>query len=241
MTLPIAVLAGGLATRMRPLTENFPKSMLEVNGEPFIAHQLRLFKREGLERVVLLVGFQSEKIVDFVGSGDRFGIQVEYSFEGDTLLGTGGALKKALPLLGAEFLVTYGDSWLDTNYEPIITSFKYLAKPALMCIYRNNGQWDTSNVIFNGKIIKDYSKKSLKKEMYFIDWGLSILQADVIDKFSEEKIWDLSDLYEKLAKDENLAGFEVKERFYEIGSKTGLKELDSYFRGKSVGRDSCYV
>src|SRR6266481_3446322 len=110
---PIAVIAGGLATRMGDRARTTPKSMLVVAGEPFIAHQLRLFRREGLERVVLCVAHLGDQIEDFVGDGAKFGLSVNYSPDGETLMGTGGAVKKALPLLGDEFFITYGDSYLD--------------------------------------------------------------------------------------------------------------------------------
>src|SRR5271166_2656463 len=108
---PIAVLAGGLATRMRPLTESMPKALLQVAGEPFIAHQLRLFARQGIEEVKLLVGYRWEQIRAFAGDGSGFGVKVEYIVDGPELLGTGGAIRHAIDRLGPEFLVTYGDAW----------------------------------------------------------------------------------------------------------------------------------
>src|SRR5580693_224143 len=121
---PIAVLAGGLATRMRPLTERLPKALLEVAGEPFIAHQLRLFAREGIEDVKLLVGHCSEQIEPFSSDGSRFGVKLAYIVDGPVLLGTGGAVRHALDRLASEFLVTYCDSWLDAPYAPVVEAFR---------------------------------------------------------------------------------------------------------------------
>ena len=143
---PIAVLAGGLATRMRPLTETVPKSMLEVAGEPFVAHQLRLFRRQGLSRVVLCLGHLSPAVEDFVGDGSSFGMSVTTSFDGEAPLGTAGALKKAAGLLGDVFWVVYGDSYLNIDLKPIWDSFQADGRPALMTVYRNENQWDKSNV-----------------------------------------------------------------------------------------------
>jgi len=146
---PLALLAGGLATRLRPLTATIPKALVEVAGEPFIAHQLRLLRREGVSRVVMCTGYRGEQIAEYVGDGGRFGLTVEYSQDGDRLLGTGGALKKALPLLGAEFLVMYGDSYLDIPFAPVVAAFRASHAKGLMVVYRNEGRYDKSNVIFD--------------------------------------------------------------------------------------------
>src|SRR5215469_6151456 len=177
---PIAVLAGGLASRMRPLTERVPKALLEVAGEPFIAHQLRLFAREGITLVKLLVGRGSEQIECFAGDGRRFGVAVEYILDGPQLLGTGGALRHALDRLGPEFLVTYCDSWLDAPYGPVVEAFRASGRPALMCVFRNENRWDASNVHFENGVIRCYSKKCRLPEMRHIDWGLGMLRASAV-------------------------------------------------------------
>src|SRR5215467_14159621 len=156
---PIAVLAGGLATRMRPLTESLPKALLEVAGEPFISHQLRLFAREGIRDVKLLVGYRWEQIQDFVRDGRRFGVQVDYIVDGPTLLGTGGAVRHALDRLGPEFLLTYCDSWLDAPYAPVVDAFYRSGRPALLCVFRNENRWGSSNVWFENDIVRFYSKR----------------------------------------------------------------------------------
>ena len=221
---PIAVLAGGLAKRMWPLTEQLPKALLEVAGEPFVAHQLRLFAREGIADVKLLVGHCWEQIEDFVGDGGLFGVNVDYIVDGPTLLGTGGAVRHALDRLAPEFLVTYCDSWLDAPYGPVVEAFRASGQPALMCVYRNENRWDASNVQFENGIIRRYSKKVREPEMRHIDWGLGMLKASAVAAWPTGKPWDLAELYEELSNAGLLAGHEMMRRFYEVGSFEGLAE-----------------
>jgi NDP-sugar pyrophosphorylase family protein len=227
---PIAVLAGGLATRMRPLTKQFPKALLEVAGQPFIAHQLRLFAREGIREVKLLVGYCWEQIERFVGDGSRFGLKVDYIVDGPSLLGTGGAIHHAIELIGPEFLVTYCDSWLDAPYAPVVEAFHASGWPALMCVFRNENRWDASNVHFENGIVRYYSKKSRRPEMHHIDWGLGMLKATAVATRPMEKPWDLAELYEELSLSARLAGYEMTRRFYEIGSFEGLAETNRLLR-----------
>jgi NDP-sugar pyrophosphorylase family protein len=223
---PIAVLAGGLAKRMRPLTERVPKALLEVAGEPFVAHQLRLFAREGIGDIKLLVGHCWEQIERFVGDGGRFGVKVEYIVDGPMLLGTGGAVRHALDRLAPEFLVTYCDSWLDAPYAPVVEAFRASGQPALMCVYRNDNRWDASNVQFENGIIRRYSKKLRVRQMDHIDWGLGMMKASAVAAWPTGEPWDLAELYEKLASSGRLAGHEMMRRFYEIGSFEGLVETN---------------
>jgi NDP-sugar pyrophosphorylase family protein len=223
---PIAVLAGGLAMRMRPLTAQLPKALLEVAGEPFVAHQLRLFAREGIRDVKLLVGYCWEQVELFVGDGNRFGVHVDYIVDGPTLLGTGGAVRRALDRLGSEFLVTYCDSWLDAPYAPVVEAFHASGRPALMCVFRNENRWDASNVQFENGVIRCYSKKFRLPEMHHIDWGLGMLQASAVATRPMNEPWDLAELYEELATSGRLAGYEMMHRFYEIGSFEGLAETN---------------
>lgn len=224
---PLAVIAGGLASRMWPLTTTIPKSMLQVAGEPFIAKQLRLFHREGIERVVLCLGHLGEQIQDFVGDGDRFGLSVTCSYDGPCRLGTGGALQKALPHLGDEFLVIYGDSYLDIPFAPVVTEFRACGSPALMTVLHNSNRWDTSNVEFVSGHILDYSKDPTPR-MAHIDYGLAALSATAFVAAPEKLEFDLSELYRGLLRQGLLAGYQVDQRFYEIGSAQGLAETEAY-------------
>jgi NDP-sugar pyrophosphorylase family protein len=227
---PLALLAGGQATRLRPITERIPKAMVEVAGEPFIAHQLRLVRREGVSRVVICTGHLAEQIQTYVGSGTAFGMDVAYSLDGPTLLGTGGALKKALPLLGERFIVMYGDSYLDTRFAPIVEAFEQSGLPALMTVFRNENRWDTSNVEFAGGAILRYDKIDRRPSMHYIDYGLGVLSARVFEDWPAERPFDLAGVYRRLVDEHRLAGYEVRERFYEIGSHRGLLETDTYLQ-----------
>jgi NDP-sugar pyrophosphorylase family protein len=223
--LPVAILAGGLATRLGSLTEKIPKSLIPIAGEPFVAHQLQLLRRNGIQHVILCVGHMGEMIEQTIGNGSAFGVNVEYSYDGPTLLGTAGAIRTALPNLGEKFFVMYGDSYLTCDYAAIEREFSCANKLGLMTVFLNDGQWDTSNVEFaNGRILA-YSKKDRTPRMCYIDYGLGVFHAEA---FTQSHATDLADLYCDLLRANELAAFEVHERFYEIGSPAGLKEMENF-------------
>ena len=190
--------------------------MLEIAGEPFIAHQLRLLKNKGIEHVVICLGFLGDSIKKYVKTGAQFGLQVEYSFDGDIALGTGGALKKALPLLDEFFFVLYGDSYLQCNYQEIGDFFMKHHKQGLMTVFKNENQWCNSNVIFKNHEILNYDKKNNLSSMQYIDYGLGILSKVIFDHYPAHANIDLENIYQDLLHKKQLLGFEVFERFYEI-------------------------
>lgn len=231
----VAILAGGLATRLRPITEKVPKVLVPVAGKPFLAHQLALLRREGITRAVLCVGHLGEMVQQEFGDGSAHGVRLEYSFDGPTLLGTGGALRRALPKLGERFFVLYGDSYLPIAFRPIAESFERSGKPGLMTVFENHGRYDSSNVVFANSEIVVYDKKRKLPEMRHIDYGLSLFKASVFEQWPADQAFDLADVMTKLVAAKQLAGFEVKERFYEIGSHAGLAELESLLSNKTPG------
>ena len=231
---PVAILAGGLATRLRPVTEKIPKALIKVADQPFLAHQLRVLRSAGIRKVVMCVGYRGEMIENEFGNGSDFGIEVTYSFDGPQLLGTGGAINKALPFLGKQFLVLYGDSYLPTDYSEPIRAFLASGKAGLMTVFRNEGRWDTSNVLFQGGTIESYTKKDPTPQMQHIDYGLGVLSAAAFSSWPSDKAFDLADVYQQLIAQKELAGYEVKERFYEIGSPAGLAELDALLRAQPL-------
>jgi NDP-sugar pyrophosphorylase family protein len=233
---PVAILAGGMATRLRPITEKIPKALVNVAGEPFLAHQLRLLSGAGLRDVVVCAGYLGEMIEAEFGDGARLGVRIEYSFDGPRLLGTGGALKRALPLLRKNFFVLYGDSYLPIDYREVGRAFLTSQKPALMTVFKNDGRWDTSNVWFDGKQIRRYDKKDPGPEMHYIDYGLGVLRAEVLSHWADNEAFDLADVYHRLVAEKKLAGHEVTQRFYEIGSPEGLVELDALLRQQTIFR-----
>jgi NDP-sugar pyrophosphorylase family protein len=231
---PVAILAGGLATRLRPTTEKIPKALIPVAGQPFLAHQLRILQSAGIRKVVLCVGYRGEMIEQEFGDGRNFGVELSYSFDGPELLGTGGALKKALSMLGQSFLVLYGDSYLPIDYAAPARAFVASGKLGLMTVFRNEGRWDTSNVWFQDGAIKCYSKKERIPKMQHIDYGLGILDAKALAPWPDGKAFDLADVYRDLIARNELAGYEVEHRFYEIGSPEGLAELDAMLRSQQL-------
>jgi NDP-sugar pyrophosphorylase family protein len=220
----VAILAGGLALRMRPLTDEQPKALIEVAGRPFVEHQLALLRRHGVRRVVLLVGYRAEAIQQRLGDGSALGLQLEYSRDGERLLGTAGALRRAAPLLGERFFVLYGDSYLDVDYRAVLAAALAAGLPALMTVYRNEGRHEASNVLFEGGRLLAYDKRAPRPEMRHVDFGLGVLQASLLERVPADRPSDLSDLYAALAAEGLLAGHEVATRFYEIGSPAGLAE-----------------
>lgn len=226
--LPVAILAGGLATRLQPLTRTVPKAMVPVADEPFVAHQLRRLRAEGVERVVLCLGHLGEQVRDFVGDGARFGLSVACSFDGEALLGTGGALVRALPLLGPAFFVLYGDTLLDVRYAPVELAFRRSGMPALMTVLRNEGRWDGSNVIFRDGRLLRYDKRQRTPEMLHIDYGLGLLSAALLTGRPAGMAFDLAELYTQLSDEGRLAGFEVFHRFHEIGTPAALAETERF-------------
>lgn len=225
---PVAILAGGLATRLRPLTEGVPKALIDVNGEPFIAHQLRLLRRQRIERVVICAGYLGEMTQAYVGDGERFQLRVDFSFDGPRLLGTAGAIKRALPLLGDGFFVLYGDSYLRCDYRRIQGEFVERGRLALMTVYRNDDRWDRSNVeLTDGRIVA-YDKTNRSARMRHLDYGLGVFDGRAFDEVPADAPYDLTTLYRSLLARGELTAWEAERRFYEIGSPDGLEETRRY-------------
>jgi len=227
LDLPVVILSGGLASRLRPLTEKVPKVLIPVAGRPFLAHQLALLRAQGIRRVVLCVGHLGEMVMREFGDGQAHGIALEYSFDGPVLLGTGGAIRQALPKLGEAFFVLYGDSYLTTPFRPIAEAFVRSGRQGLMTVYRNEGLYDTSNVVFRDGRVVVYDKTVRRPDMRHIDYGLSVFRASVFEAYPAGESFDLAEVMGRLVREGEMAGYEVPERFYEIGSPSGLAELEA--------------
>jgi NDP-sugar pyrophosphorylase family protein len=228
--LPIAILCGGLATRLRPITETIPKSLVPIAGEPFLGHQLRLLQQSGAVEVVLCVGYLGNLIRDFAGDGSRFGLRIKYSFDGSVPLGTAGASRKAASLLGEATFVLYGDSYLTCDYRAVEDAFFRSGKKGLMTVYQNDGLFDTSNVEFaDGKILH-YHKRKHSSSMHHIDYGLGVFRTGLFTAAGTAETGDLADTYSKLLADGELAGYEVQGRFYEIGSAAGMRDTEQFIQ-----------
>ncbi|OGF50377.1 MAG: hypothetical protein A2231_02465 [Candidatus Firestonebacteria bacterium RIFOXYA2_FULL_40_8] len=239
--ISVVIIAGGLATRLRPITEKIPKSLIDINGKPFLEYQLRLLKEKGFTDVVLCLGYLGSMIEKEFKDGSNLGMSIQYSYDGDKLLGTGGAVRKALPLLSDVFIVMYGDSYLDVDYNAIVEAFNNdKEKPlGMMTVYRNDNKFDKSNIVYKDGRIIAYDKKNKLPGMDYIDWGLSVFRKEAFEevnkaknaskastetKESKEK-FDLEELMKILIAKKKMAGYEVRDRFYEIGSVEGLEEL----------------
>jgi NDP-sugar pyrophosphorylase family protein len=229
----VCILAGGLGTRLGERVRDTPKPLLEVAGEPFLMHQLRLLAAHGVREVVLCVGYRGEQIEARIGS-ERFGVEIRYSFDAVAGRdGTLGAIRRALPLLGGRFLVLYGDTYLRIDYAAVARGWRESGLPAVMAVLHNEGRWDTSNVVYRDGIVLRYDKRSRSPEMRWIDYGLGGLTARALERVPASE-GDLAVLYERLAQRGELLGFEASERFYEIGTARALSETDAFLRGRAA-------
>jgi NDP-sugar pyrophosphorylase family protein len=229
--LPVAILAGGLATRLGGIARETPKSLVQVAGRPFVFRQLELLKACGVERVVICAGHLGQKLQKAVGDGSDMGLDIRFSFDGPKPLGTGGALRKALPLLADLFLVLYGDSYLEIDYREVARAFLYSGKLGMMTVFRNTGRWDRSNVVYENGVVRLYDKKAEGVEMQYIDYGLTCMTKEVIAGWPAES-FDLGEVLTKLSLARELAGFEARERFFEIGSPSGIEDLERHLASR---------
>jgi NDP-sugar pyrophosphorylase family protein len=227
--LPVVILAGGLATRMQPMTQFIPKSLLPIDGIPFIVHQLQLLKQFGVTKVILCVGYKGDMIEQSIGNGHHLGLSVAYAYDGEVLKGTGGAILKALPMIEQnEFFVLYGDSYLMCDYRDIQKHFYQQNKNGLMTVFHNAGMWDASNVEYCESCIIRYDKVNKTSSMTHIDYGLGVMSKRAFEDFNHDDVFDLSKVYQNLLRNNELGAYEVKNRFYEVGSPDGYREFSDY-------------
>ncbi|MFA4870865.1 MAG: sugar phosphate nucleotidyltransferase [Pedobacter sp.] len=220
------ILCGGLGTRLYPITETIPKSLIEINHIPFIHHQLTLLRQQGITDIVLCLGKFGHMIEDYVKKHFP-DMKIRYSYDGDVLLGTGGSIKKASNLLQDEFMIIYGDSYLDTPIIPLINQFHAHNKPMLMTIYHNNNVGDRSNISFqNGNII--YDKKNPTPDMEYIDYGLTIVKKTIFDNYTWR--FNLSDVMSDYINNNEVSIFESVTTFHEIGSFAGIQEFELFLK-----------
>lgn len=225
-----AIIAGGLGTRLGALTKDIPKPLVPVAGRPFLDHQLKLLKAGGVDKVVLCIGHLGEQIQAFVGDGSRWGLSVAYSLDGPTLLGTGGSLKKAAPLLEERFLLTWGDSYLEIEHRQVWQAFLASGLPAMMVVWRNRGVKEPSNVRLEGGRVADYDKWSPGPEFDCIDYGLSALSKEALAAIPEGEPFAIEEVFRDLARSGQLGAYVVERAFMEIGSPAGLAELEAHLR-----------
>jgi NDP-sugar pyrophosphorylase family protein len=208
-----------------------PKALLPVAGRPFIHWQLALLEQQGVTEAVLCVGHLGEQLQAAVGDGRGFNMTIRYSFDGDRLLGTGGALQRALPMLGTAFFVLYGDSYLRCSFRAVQAAYEASGAPGLMTVFCNEDRWEKSNVLFRDDRVVEYDKHSPRPHMRHVDYGLSILSTRALQRTPADTAFDLADLYRDLAMRGDLAALAVDKRFYEIGSLGGIEATERYLMG----------
>ncbi|MFC1904341.1 sugar phosphate nucleotidyltransferase [Chloroflexota bacterium] len=229
LAMQVAILAGGLATRLGELTRNQPKSTLNIRGKTFLEYQLELLRRGGIKDIVLCVGHMGEQIERHCGNGKKYGLNIKYSAE-DKPLSTAGALKKAESLLNDTFFTMYGDSYLFLDFGLIMNYYQSQNKLALMTVYKNYDRYGISNTEVEGNLVRQFSKKEKTEDMVYIEYGVNIFQKEALKMVPKNQFCPLDDLFHRLIEMEELLAFEVKDRFYEVGSPEGLKEFEEYIR-----------
>lgn len=224
--MQVVILSGGLATRLKELTRTVPKSLMDLNGRPFLSHQISMLKNRGIKDLVLCTGHLGDQIEQFAGNGQEMGVVIQYSRDGKTLLGTGGAIRNALPLLQDPFFVINGDTYLPVDFAHILSCFESSCNLGMMVVFKNNNQWDTSNVVVEENMVGKYVKQGGEPDMIFIDAGVTIFRKSVFEFYGANNVFPLEDVYVKLVQRRELAAFETTQRFFEIGSVAGLNELE---------------
>jgi len=227
----LVILCGGEAIRLQPISKRLPKSLFEINGKPFIDYQLEIASRQKFKSVVLCTGYLGDKIEEYLGN-NKFGLDIKYSNDGEELLGTGGAVKNAFWLLADNFFVMYGDSYLEFDYSIVQYVYSIKEKLALMTVYKNDDNFDKSNVEYRNNKIVQYDKDNNTHRMTHIDYGAGIFNKKAFDGFDDN--FSLQDVYRKMLKQDQLSSFVVKNRFYQIGTFNGIKELEFYLKEKNV-------
>jgi NDP-sugar pyrophosphorylase family protein len=222
----VAILCGGKATRLYPLTVDYPKALVLLRGEPFLAHQLRMLRLRGVKKIVLCVGVGSEMIKNFAGDGKKFSLQIEYVEDGAEPKGTGGAILQALPKLSENFFILYGDSYLLCDWQKMWLHYQQLKSDVMMSVFENANQWDVSNAALLQNDMVYYNKSRVRADMKYIDYGLLLCNKKAFSDYKEP--FDLAELLQNLSEKKSLFAHVVKERFYEIGSFSGIEDLEKY-------------
>lgn len=235
------ILAGGLGTRLLPLTQFIPKSMVPVCGRPFLAYQLEYLAHHGVRDIILCVGHLAGRIESHFGDGRRFGVTIRYGYDGDRLLGTAGAIKNIEHLLADAFFVTYGDSYTVVDFAMIMEYFIRRDRLGLMVVFKNEDRWDRSNVVVDGEFVRTYDKQPTHSGMHYIDFGVSLFRRMAFHDVPEGASVDLNDISQRLIAEQQLLAYETRDRFYEIGSIAGLSEFETLLRLGTIAHPGAAV
>ena len=229
----VVILAGGYATRLKELTSKTPKSLININGSPFLKLQIQLLKSHGVTNLLMCIGHLGDKIIDYIESQNNFEMSIEFSNDGNKPLGTAGSIRKALPKLEESFFVLYGDSYLTINYNLISKYYMNYKLSNLMTITKKIKNGLNANVKMEGNNLREYSKSSFKEDFNFIDYGLSLYKAETFELLPKDEHIDLESVVKKLIYEDNLKAFETEDEYFEIGSYDGIEELSSYLKERS--------
>jgi N-acetyl-alpha-D-muramate 1-phosphate uridylyltransferase len=227
--MQVLILAGGMGTRLGSLTKNLPKSLVPINNKPFLEYQLEFLKRNNIHDIVLCVGHLGSQIIEQFGDGSSFNVNIRYSIE-DELLGTAGAIKKAGPLLDDVFFTMYGDSYIFLDFRDVMRFFESNDNLALMTVYKNHNLYDRSNTAVKGNLVKKYSKTEISPDMVYIDYGVNVFRKRALDIVPENTYCSLETIFPRLIEAKEFLAYEVKDRFFEIGSVNGLTEFTNYIK-----------
>ena len=229
------ILAGGLGTRLKPLTRQVPKVMVLINGVPFLLHLLRLLKHHGVNEIVLCTGYLSEQVRDIFHDGKNFGLKIRYSEEKEGLLGTGGALKQAQSLLDDHFFVINGDTYLPIDYAEVESAFLKSDKTALMVVYDNREDTGVKNnvALDSDLMVIRHDKESHDSDLKYVEAGVLVLRRAALDRMKEgERISSEKGLYPGLIQQRQLAAYITGQRFYDIGTPEQKMVFEKFLKGK---------
>jgi NDP-sugar pyrophosphorylase family protein len=229
------ILAGGLGTRMRPITETIPKPMIEVAGKPFLEWQLKLLRSGGIANALLLVAYLGKQIEEYFGNGAKTGGCVEYSYERSPL-GTGGALKNAEAKLRDWFVLVNGDTFLAIDYEKLMRDFVGADCQAMIVAYEKpvmataevpaDGLPGNLGVGPDGKVTA-YRKRE-PEGLTHIDAGVIVLKKEILAALSAGRKCSLEEeVYPQLITRGAMRAWVTAEPFYDMGSPAGLAALEA--------------
>ena len=228
--ITLVILAGGLATRIRPITNNKAKALIEINGKPFIYWQLKYYIKQGVKNFVFLLGFKGEEIEGYIKKNNYFNVNISFYYDGNQLRGTGGSILQSINKFPENFFVLYGDTLLQIDLNDMYNFYDKNNHQITMSIYKNKSMYDKSNVqkLSHNKIT--YNKDNLQNDMSYIDYGISILNKKIFISNTDKTLTDLSSFYKGISSKNKLFGYEVFKRFYEIGSFEGIKQTQSFVK-----------
>ncbi|KYK22480.1 hypothetical protein AYK24_02070 [Thermoplasmatales archaeon SG8-52-4] len=228
--MQMVILCGGLATRLGKYSKNTPKSMIDIEGKPFLEYQIEILKKHSIKDILLCVGHLSDEIRRYFGNGSKFDVNIKYSYDGYKLLGPIGAVKNAEPLLENIFFIMYGDSYIKVDFQKVYSKFIKHNKLGLMTVFKNYDKYDKSNIAVENDLVVDYKKSNRTKEIVYIDYGMSVLRKESLDYVPKDEFFSTDKFFSNLINIRQLLAFEVKNRFYHIGNPDSLEEFRSFIR-----------